>query len=134
MNMAQITGEAIHTERPMERAGCRLSPARMATYSSPHSAPKSICPKSAMVRMSAGGVATLNGVQRTGWWWISASVGRKISAAKTARIAAPPMLWIHLPQSSPRSDASVIAATQNAITASDAQWFSGSHAALGPIR
>src|SRR6476646_1835086 len=34
-----ITGEAMRTERPMLRAGARVSPARIATYSNPLSAP-----------------------------------------------------------------------------------------------
>src|SRR5437879_2543334 len=39
MNISAITGEAMRTERPMSRAGARVSPARMATYSNPLSAP-----------------------------------------------------------------------------------------------
>jgi hypothetical protein len=39
MNISAMTGEAIITERPMSRAGARVSPARIATYSNPESAP-----------------------------------------------------------------------------------------------
>src|SRR3954447_26713764 len=39
MNARAITGDAIRTERPMSRAGERVSPARMATYSNPLRAP-----------------------------------------------------------------------------------------------
>src|SRR5207244_8529707 len=39
MNINAITGEAMMTERPMSRAGERVSPANMATYSNPLSAP-----------------------------------------------------------------------------------------------
>ena len=39
MNISAITGEAISTDRPMSRAGERVSPARIATYSNPLSAP-----------------------------------------------------------------------------------------------
>src|SRR5207302_1483657 len=39
INIKAITGEAISTERPMSRAGARVSPARIATYSKPLSAP-----------------------------------------------------------------------------------------------
>ena len=39
INISAITGEAISTERPMSRAGARVSPARIATYSNPLSAP-----------------------------------------------------------------------------------------------
>ncbi len=39
INVNAITGEAIRTERPMSRAGERVSPARIATYSNPLSAP-----------------------------------------------------------------------------------------------
>src|SRR5215471_13644488 len=35
MNARAITGDAITTERPMSRAGERVSPARIATYSNP---------------------------------------------------------------------------------------------------
>jgi hypothetical protein len=38
-NINAITGDAISTERPISRAGARVSPARMATYSNPLSAP-----------------------------------------------------------------------------------------------
>src|SRR5438105_1789649 len=39
MNIRAMMGEAIMTERPILRAGARVSPARMATYSNPLSAP-----------------------------------------------------------------------------------------------
>src|ERR1700746_3948663 len=39
MNASAITGDAIITERPISRAGDRVSPARIATYSNPLSAP-----------------------------------------------------------------------------------------------
>ena len=39
ININAITGEAMRTDRPMSRAGARVSPARMATYSNPLSAP-----------------------------------------------------------------------------------------------
>src|SRR5207247_8580807 len=39
INISAIIGAAITTERPMSRAGARVSPARMATYSKPLSAP-----------------------------------------------------------------------------------------------
>src|ERR1700730_8153973 len=39
MKASAITGDAMMTERPISRAGARVSPARMATYSNPLSAP-----------------------------------------------------------------------------------------------
>src|SRR4029453_3462306 len=39
MNPRAVTGEAITTERPISRAGERVSPARIATYSNPLRAP-----------------------------------------------------------------------------------------------
>src|SRR5438309_9529674 len=39
MNMRAMIGDAIMTERPISRAGARVSPARIATYSNPLSAP-----------------------------------------------------------------------------------------------
>src|SRR6476661_3096207 len=39
MNARAITGDAMTTERPISRAGDRVSPARIATYSNPLSAP-----------------------------------------------------------------------------------------------
>ncbi len=39
INISAMIGDAIRTERPMSRAGERVSPARMATYSNPLSAP-----------------------------------------------------------------------------------------------
>src|SRR6266480_6311298 len=39
ININAMTGEAMMTERPMSRAGARVSPARMATYSNPLNAP-----------------------------------------------------------------------------------------------
>ena len=39
MNISAMIGAAITTERPMFRAGARVSPARMAMYSKPVKAP-----------------------------------------------------------------------------------------------
>ena len=39
MNISAMIGDAIKIERPMSRAGERVSPARIATYSNPLSAP-----------------------------------------------------------------------------------------------
>src|SRR4030088_695709 len=57
MNMAQMMGEAKTTDWPMERAASLLSPARMAMYSRPQRAPKSIWPKRG------------RGVVLGGWRW-----------------------------------------------------------------
>ena len=57
-----------------------------------------------------------------------------MSAQKTMRMAMPPMLWIHLPSSRPRRAATVMARRMAATMAKEARWFSGSHAAEGPIR
>ena len=65
-NMPQMMGEAIHTDWPMVRAGCRLSPARMAMYSKPQSPPNMIWPNSANVRRSLGGAANDSGDQWMG--------------------------------------------------------------------
>ena len=48
--------DAIHTDFVMVFSGLLLSPARIAMYSSPQSAPNIICPNSAIVRRSCGGI------------------------------------------------------------------------------
>ncbi len=55
MNITQMIGEAIQTERPMLDAGDWLSPAKMAMYSRPESPPTIIWPKSASEIIVRGG-------------------------------------------------------------------------------
>ena len=57
MNIRQITGAEIVTDCPMVRAALRHSPARIATYSNPLSAPTVIWPKTARLNQSSFGGA-----------------------------------------------------------------------------
>ena len=57
--VAKIIGDAIQIERLIFRAGCWLSPAKIAMYSSPLMAPTSICPNNANVRRFTGGSANI---------------------------------------------------------------------------
>ncbi len=54
--MRQMIGAEIITDCPMVRAALRVSPARIATYSKPLSAPTVICPKIAMPNQSSLGI------------------------------------------------------------------------------
>src|SRR6185312_3839643 len=59
MNISAMMGAEIATDRPMVRAGLRHSPARMATYSNPLSAPTVIWPK--MARLNHDGLGICQG-------------------------------------------------------------------------
>src|SRR5256885_15906761 len=59
--MSAIMGAAMSTERPMLRTGARVSPARMATYSKPLSAPRAILLKIFKLKRVAAGVAHSDG-------------------------------------------------------------------------
>ena len=48
-NISAMTGAAMNTERLTDRAGDLVSPARMAMYSKPPSAPKPILPEDVQV-------------------------------------------------------------------------------------
>ena len=64
MNITAITGAEITTDCPMVRAAPRHSPARIATYSKPLSAPTVICPKIARLNQSALGHSQGSGSKR----------------------------------------------------------------------
>ena len=53
--MTAMMGAAMRTERPMFFAGARVSPARMATYSNPLSAPRAILLKMLRLKSEAVG-------------------------------------------------------------------------------
>ena len=55
MNIKAMMGAAMRTERPMFLAGARVSPARMATYSNPLSAPSAILLKILRLKSEAVG-------------------------------------------------------------------------------
>ena len=55
INMSAITGAEKSTDCPMVRAALRHSPARMATYSKPLSAPTVICANTARLNMLSVG-------------------------------------------------------------------------------
>ena len=61
INMSAMTGAAIRTERPMFRAGARLSPARIATYSNPASAPTASLLKMLIPKSPIAGAAMASG-------------------------------------------------------------------------
>jgi hypothetical protein len=56
-----MTGAVIRMERPMLRAGLRDSPAKMATYSKPLSAPNVILLKTLSVKTVSGGATRRSG-------------------------------------------------------------------------
>ena len=61
MNIRAMMGAASTTDRPMVRAGCRHSPARMATYSKPLNAPMAILPNTFKLNKETAGMAMTKG-------------------------------------------------------------------------
>ena len=132
MNMTAMIGAAIATDPAMVRAGLRHSPAWIATYSNPPSAPKPIFAAMLSVRIETTGTAVASG-------WNSRSVpcarfshGSAISIANVVSISAPPALWTHLPRLSPRTVTSTSAVTIAALTAVTNQGFDVSHSPSAP--
>src|SRR3954469_170170 len=123
----------MNTERVTDRAGARVSPARMAMYSKPPSAPKPILPRNVGLQSDSSGTCVRNG-------WYSGSVpvsrpiaGSRITAPKIVIMNTPPVLCTHLPTDSPMVDVTTIS---DRITAEDSatnQLLLIIHAARGPI-
>src|SRR5260370_40541336 len=97
-----MKGAVMRTERVRLRTGLRVSPAKMAMYSKPLSAPNIILVKTLRLNMVIGGIT-----RRRGWYSESVprqrlSGGGGVSTPRTMRVAIAPTLSSHFPIFSPR--------------------------------
>src|SRR5262245_42325496 len=109
MNMSAMIGAAMITERPMLRAGVRHSPARMATYSNPVSAPSASLEKMLRLRVRCSGwdgendgSASANGRYEEILPKAKLTTGSRIRATKVIDNSTPPALCTHFATPNPR--------------------------------
>ena len=128
-----MTGAAMNTERVTDRAGALVSPARMAMYSKPPSAPKPIFPRMFRLKSESSGTWV-----RKGWYSASVPVSRPITGSSTTApkiviMKMPPVLCTHLPTDRPMVDVTTINDRISADDNATNQLLLVIHAALGPI-
>src|SRR6185437_11716077 len=131
--MSAMIGAAISTEPPTDRDGDLVSPARIATYSNPPSAPNPILPSKLRLKTVNAGASVLNGWYAGRCPVASPMNGSRSTAPNTSSMNTPPTLCTHLPTDSPIVEATTIAAS---ITIDDSvtnQLLDVIHAARGPI-
>ena len=102
MNMIAMIGVAITTDRAIVRTGLRHSPAWMATYSKPPSAPNPILPSRLRLMSEATGAAVASGWNAGSAPFATFSQGTTSNSPKVTIRSAPPLLCTHLPRLSPR--------------------------------
>src|SRR5262245_261907 len=132
-NIRAITGAAMNTDRATDREGEFVSPARIAMYSKPPSAPKPILPRMFRLYSEGSGKCVRNG-------WYSASVpvtrpmtGSSTIALKTVIMKTPLVLCTHLPTDRPRVDVTTISDRITPDANATNQLLLVIHAACGPI-
>src|ERR1043166_8735530 len=116
-----------------DRAGELVSPARMAMYSKPPSAPKPILPR--MFRLYSDGWGRC---VRSGWYSASVPVTRPMTGSSTTALRivimkTPPVLWTHFPTDRPSVDVATINDRIIADAHATNQLLLFIHAAPGPI-
>src|SRR5579862_8839991 len=127
-----MNGAVMITERVRLRAGLRHSPAKIATYSKPLSAPNIIFAKTLRLNRVRGGIAI-----RSGWYSLSIPrqrfhSGVAISTASVIKVAILPALLIHFPRRSPKADINIMARISTKETARISHLLPAIHAAVGP--
>ena len=132
MNIRAITGAAMNTDFRMDVAGERVSPARMAMYSKPPSAPNPILPSRFKFSRDISGI-----VMRNGWYSGSVPVsspmiGNSSNAPKMVSMVTPPRLCTHFPTDSPIVDATTINDKMTADASATNHVLLVIHAAPGP--
>src|SRR6185437_2031329 len=131
--MSAMIGAAINTERPTDRDGDLVSPARIATYSNPPSAPNPILPSKLRLKTVNAGALVLNGWYTGRWPVASPMNGSTSTAPNTSSMNTPPTLCTHLPTDNPIVDATTIADKMTTDDSVTNQLLDVIHAALGPI-
>src|SRR5579859_204687 len=126
-----MAGAVITIERPILRTGLRDSPAKMATYSKPLSAPKVILLKTLSVKTVSGGAT-----RRSGWNddkvpRQALTKGRATRTATVMRTATLPALLNHLPTRKPIAARTTCAAIKTNEAAHTAHLFSAIQLAEG---
>src|SRR5690242_2316671 len=132
-NINATTGAAMTTDRPTDRAGDRVSPARIATYSNPPSAPNPSLPRMFKLNSVSAGTAVRNGWYSCRWPVAKPMNGRMSSAAKTISMNTPPMLCTHLPTDSPMIDATTMKVRITAAETPATHELDRIQSALGPM-
>ena len=124
----------MNTDLPIVFAGLRVSPARMATYSNPLSAPSAILPRKLRLSMVSGGIDIVNG-----WYSVivprcSAINGTSTSAPYVMSCPTPPKACIHLPTRRPNIASAVIITISPTLTTGVYHAAPVSQAPLAPTR
>src|SRR5262249_11734787 len=139
MNMSAMIGAAMITDRPMLRAGVRHSPARMATYSNPVSAPSASLVKilRLWVRRSgwdgeSDGSASANGRYEEILPKARLTTGSRSRARNVSDSSTPPALCTHFPTASPRVETATSVPTIAQLKAVTNHLFSAIQRAPGP--
>src|SRR5262245_3505038 len=132
-NINAMTGAAMNTDRATDRDGAFVSPARIAMYSKPPSAPNPIFPRMFRLYSDSSGTCV-----RNGWYSESVPVTRPITgsstiALKTVIMKMPPVLCTHLPTDSPIVDVTTISDRMTADDKATNQVLLVIHCARGPI-
>ena len=132
-NISAMIGAAISTDRPTDRAGDLVSPARIAMYSNPPSAPKPILPR--MLRLKSENDGRL---VRSGWYSRNVPVARPSTGSsnrtpKMMSMKMPPVLCTHFPTDSPIVDEMIMHARIAAAQNDGNHMLVVIHAALGPM-
>src|SRR6516225_591582 len=132
-NINAMTGAAMTTDRVTVRDGAFVSPARMAMYSKPPSAPKPILPRMFRSYNESSGRWV-----RNGWYSESVPVSRPIAGSSTTApkiviMKMPPVLCTHLPTDRPIVEVTTINDRITAAAEATNQLLVVIHAAFGPI-
>src|SRR5260370_10136659 len=127
-----MKGGVMRDGRVRLRTGLRVSPAKMAMYSKPLSAPNIILVKTLRLNMVIGGIT-----RRRGWYSESVprqrlSGGVAMSTHRTIRGAIPPMLPSHLPKFSPGAERNISPAMRAKEREMMSHWLDAVHAAGRP--
>src|SRR5689334_894379 len=116
MNISAMIGAATSTDRVMLRLALRVSPAMIATYSNPLSAPSPILPRMLRLYGVNVGADTLSGWYATGRPCASATSGTINSAAKVRTWPAPPTSCTQRPMRRPSTEIIVTPSSTSVLT------------------
>src|SRR5579872_70078 len=126
-----MAGAVITIDRPILRTGLRDSPAKMATYSKPLSAPKVILLKTLSVKTVRGGATRRSGWNEGNVPRHTLTNGRAIRTATVMRTATLPALLNHLPTWNPIAASTTCAAIKTNEAAHTAHLLSATQLTAG---
>src|SRR5258708_14715140 len=131
--MSAMIGAAMSTERPTDRAGALVSPARMAMYSNPPRAPKPILPRMFKLYNENEGMLVRNGWNSRNVRVSKPSTGNSSRTPKMMSMKTPPVLCTHFPTDNPTVDATTINARITAAQNDGNHRLVVIHPALRPM-